>query len=803
MLDIIPLKGQFQGVSSSVRISDGTASFDGGVDSGRVATVISDNNRQGLARNQLAWLTNGTVRGGGISPRNGWTNLARIIKSLGIYQSGYMYNPLFGNPYLIVQVSGRIYQIRVDTDNSVVDLSAKFNLTNPALVPQGYMAQGEQFLVIQAGDFTQSVPTLPLFWDGATLRRSIGITNPGVAPGTPNVNQIPAATAMVYYQGRLWYVQGNTVSASDIVKGTSGTLAYNFSDAILNVTENPLSVGGDGFAVSSSAGNITAINYTANLDTSLGQGPLYIFTQRQIYALSVPVTRAAWIAANNNTQPLMTVALIDSGAAGDRCVIHVNGDLFFQSSEPAIRSLFISTRFFTQWGNVPISRPISRALQYSNPNLLGFATGIEFDNRMWQGILPVQTKAGVAFQGIAILDFDIISNFGGESTSQPPAPPAWEGMLEGLDILQLFEGYFGGNQRAFALVHSRVDDFIYVWELTGYLLSDQDASQNNRVNWYFETPAYDFARFFDMKRLDGGELWVDSVAGTVDMIVEYRVDADPCWQIWKTFQFCANATNPNVIFSPNNYPQPTFCEGQKFPLTLPRPFLPPGVTMNLRPNDVGYQFQVRVQVKGQCRIRGILLFSVPVERQPYEGLNPAQNPALPAPAPPPPPPPIVASFLVGHGIPASLTLGNPIFFLDNTVPASPNLWSYDGSVWAALIGSSTGTLGGLIESPQGFMVINGSPAGFVPSAPTLALDNTFPDEPNLWSFDGSVWSLLIGTASGLFTGFTIGTPIPLVGKGSPIAMGLAPAKPVLYLDNTVPGSPSLWSWDGTSWVQLI
>jgi hypothetical protein len=105
---------------------------------------------------------------------------------------------------------------------------------------------------------------------------------------------------MVYYQGRIWYAQGRIYTAGDIVGGPSGTLANQFKDSILKVTENPLALGGDGFAVPSTAGDIRALSYSANLDTSLGQGPLYIFTRRQVYQLSVPVTRADWIAATSN-----------------------------------------------------------------------------------------------------------------------------------------------------------------------------------------------------------------------------------------------------------------------------------------------------------------------------------------------------------------------------------------------------------------------------------------------------------------------------------------------------------------------
>jgi hypothetical protein len=563
----------------------------------------------------LAWMVNGTVRGGGISPRSGWTKLATVVKGPhpGFYQSGLLYEEITGNPYLMMSIGGRIYQVLVNSDNSVHDLSASSGLTNPATIQRGYMTQAEQFVVIQAGDWQVNIAgTPPLFWDGATLRRSIGITNTTPGPPAPGINEIPSALAMVYYQGRLWYSNGLVYAAGDIVFGKAGTAIFNFKDSVLNVTENPLSFGGDGFAVPSQAGDITALSYTANLNAQLGQGPLYIFTRRQVYALQVPVSRNDWIAANTNNQPLQTVAQTKYGSVGDRCVTRVNGDIFYQSVEPAVRSLMVATRFFGQWANVPISTPVQRAFDFTNPILMATASGIEFDNRLLQTVVPVLTVAGVAFQGIVSLDFFLVS------TLADRLPPAWEGMYSGLNILQLFEGDFGGVQRAFATVLNSTSGDIEVWELSQ---DNKRDNGDNRIPLLFETPAYTFNADFEFKQLDGGEIWVDRISGEVDIRVEYRVDADPCWQPWFDTRFCAARSTCEDLVNPICYPTKPYCEGYKFPITLPKP--QPGTceTMQARPTNRGYQFQVRITVTGFCRIRGLLLFGLPIERKPFEGLT--------------------------------------------------------------------------------------------------------------------------------------------------------------------------------------
>lgn len=694
-------------MASSVRLADGAFDASYGVDSSRIISVQSQTTPQGIPRNGLAWLDNATVRGGGITQRNGWLQLLMVIaKDNGLYQGGFLYAPLFSNPYLILQINGRIYKALVESPFSVTDLSAEFGLTNPP-TPQVFMEQGEQFLIIQAGDNTNPVPTLPLFWDGTTLRRSNGIqpNTSGSVPTTynltttapwtiPTVNstvvvtlnapypgslndqgqwitpttgiiggvfqvtviagntitlktlsspyvggtyppgnyqfstsvtttgttsELPAATCMVYYAGRLWYAQGRIYTAGDIVGGPSGTLAYKFTDSILKVTENPLAIGGDGFSVPGQSGDITALFYTANLNTQLGQGPLYISTRKSIYSLNVPVTRTDWIGANNNNQPVQTVAQIKYGAVGDRCVTHVNGDAWYQSLEPAIRSLNVSIKYFQQWGNVQLSNNERRVLNFNDRSIMKTATGIEFDNRLWQAILPTQTPVGVAFKGVAPLDFDLIS------TLQEKQPPAWEGMLEGLNILQLFEGDFGGLSRAFALVWSDPgvggDGGIWVWEITNFARFDKvDGGDGNRVNWYWEDPAWTFEKEFEMKQLDGGELWIDRIVGTVDLEVEYRPDANPCWQPWFQTSFCAARSTCESVANPVCYPEGQFCEGAKFPVTFPRPPLPVCSQMDKRPVDRGYRFQVRVKVRGFCRIVGRLYFALPIERKPFDGI---------------------------------------------------------------------------------------------------------------------------------------------------------------------------------------
>jgi hypothetical protein len=614
---------------------DGSFDFTAGVDSGRNPLVASAQNPNGLSRSQVAWLNNGTCRGGSIGIRNTFQSRVKVSPGNKIYQGSKLYVPLSGNPYYLALIGGHVLQILCDAPYTVTDLSVKFgNLFHPANT-KAYFCQGAQFMVIQAGDWMpNNAGTLPLFWDGATLRRSGGIISannvPGGAPlGLTPFNELPSALAMVFYQGRIWYAQGQQFTAGDIIGGAAGTLPYNFTDSVLKVTENPLAIGGDGFSVSQDAGPIVAMSYTMTTDsTLLGEGPLYVFTTTKIFAQTVPVTRADWIGATGSNQPVQIPVQLKFGAVSDRSVTHVNGDLFYATLEPGVRSLFVASRFFGQWANTPISRNERRVLNYTDRNGMFSSPGINFDNRLLIGVQPVSTPVGVAYQSLMALDFDILSTFGAEGVNPTSGansarlPPAWEGMWQGLDILDMDTQPWAGIDRAFAFVYSQVDGSINVWEFTPKTPNVPPLDGTNRVVMSVETAAYDWNGLFILKSLEGGELFLDEMMGTVDLEIEYRVDADPCWRKWYQKQFVISANTAQTVREPIPYP-PTAeaCKGQKFPVVLPKPPLPNCVTLNHRPSNIGYFFQMRITLKGIARLRGFLFYASRRYQPPYEGLK--------------------------------------------------------------------------------------------------------------------------------------------------------------------------------------
>lgn len=580
-----------------MRITTGQMDWSGGIDSDRVPTMAGPGNPNGMRPNQLSWANNATIRGGGISPRGGWKRLA-VMPHTALFQEGYMYEPDLDLPYMMLQIGGRTFRVRVDLPHVPIDEVTAAGDPNPADRPQAWMCQAEQFLIIQDGT------SVPLVWDGNFLQR---VTAMPVTPA--DAPRIPTAEAMDYYQGRLWLAFGREYVASDIVGGPSGTAGYKFRDSVLNMVENTYLSQGGTFRVPTNAGSIRALKHAAELDTALGQGQLFVFTRRNVYSVNVVPTRTEW---QNLSEPIQRVVQNNFGAVSDRAIVPENGDLFYRAMD-GVRSLIQAVRYFDTWGNRPISVEEARAIEIEDRSLMRFASGISFDNRVLQTALPFQTDVGVAFRGLLPLNFDLIS------TLQERLPPAWEGIQEGLDILRVLEADFGGLQRAFAVVRNQTTGAIEVWEMTAQNQFDNNATGEARITWALETPSFTWNEPFQLKKLETVELWIDRLWGTVDFIMEFRPDQHACWQYWWAWQECAPRTNCDLehVLLPCDYPTQTFRQQYLATMILPTP--PASCEIkNARPINIGFSFQFRLTIKGYCRIRGMLVHAQPMTRAPFE-----------------------------------------------------------------------------------------------------------------------------------------------------------------------------------------
>lgn len=553
------------------RISDGFVTAEAGMDSGRASNL--------LARNQMAMLTNATVRGGFISPRPGIKKVALnfdVQNTLerfqdGRFQGAHFYDAFNGDPQILASIGGRIFKINIASDLSVADISIDLN---SSIQQQAWMTQAEDYLVIQDG------LSRALIYNGGSLRRAADL-------------EVPSGTVMAYGWGRLWVALTNRRSfvGGDLVYSVTGQ-----TKDLLGFTENALIANGGAFATPVTAGQINAMAFITNLDTSLGQGPLEVFTDNAIFSVNAPVDRSIWSLV---TYPIQTVSLVDYGSASQDSTVQVNGDMWFRSSD-GIRSFMVARRQFNTWGNTPQSTEMARVIERDDQELLQFSSSILFDNRLLTTCSPCYSDHGVFHRGLIALDFYLLAGISNKSN------PAYDGLWAGFRILKILKGRIRKQERAFIFVLNPADE-IELWEITR---SEKFDNGKDRIIWSFETPSYGCVAIgalgssvpqnTQLKKLWTGDIWVDQVWGDVDYTVQYRPDQHPCWVDWTAFQQCSLnescAELDSTCKTVKTY-RPQYRSKVKFP--QPRDDCDPILS---KPYRNAFEFQVRVQVTGAARI---------------------------------------------------------------------------------------------------------------------------------------------------------------------------------------------------------
>lgn len=480
---------------------------------------------------------------------------------------------------LVVAVGGRLFRIRLDYWD-VADITTPD--TNNAGNYRDWFCEAEGFMIVQDG------VSAPWIYDGATTRRSDTF-------GTSGLKEVPVGTAMSYSQGRLLVtLAGNQRSyvIGDIVGGPSGTLAYDFKDAVLKFTENDLINGGGSFTVPVNAGEIRAIQPVAQVDTSTGQGPTQIFTTSAVFSVNTPSERAAWATVND---PIQTYSVINNGALSDRACSLVNGDIWMRSLD-GVRSFVVARRDFGTWVNAPVSEEVREALKTDAQDLLLYASIATFDNRLLASVRPyVNFEHGVVHEGMVVIDFSPVSYLG----AQPR--PVWEGVWTGPRLLQLVSGIFQGVERCFAFALD-FNNNIILYELTKAQVNDFDGTDVQEIQCSLESGSYGFPTKadpeggFDLKRLLKGWLWVTDLNGSVEIGTFYRANEDPCWHSWSSWAICG--TTSTCSSSDCMTPQ-TLHPQYRRPYLLKEPTGACDSVVGV-PDNVGEEFQLRVEWRGHC-----------------------------------------------------------------------------------------------------------------------------------------------------------------------------------------------------------
>lgn len=440
------------------------------------------------------------------------------------------------------------------------------------------------------------------------------------APLTPNFtgfdlgtgDELPPGRMGVYGMGRNWVclVDGKQFVASDAVGGSSGTPADNYRDAVLHITENNYLAGGGNFTVPGSIGDIHFMQFTATLDSSLGQGPLQVGVPSSVFSVNSPVDRLTW---QDITNPILTESLISNGGLSQESTINANSDLIMRS-EIGIVSLILARREDNTWGIVPISREVAPTLDKDQADLLIYGSAIVFDNRLLMTCTPVATDHGVYHKQLVALNFDPVSTLRGK------APSVYDGIWSGLNILQVLTGRFENRERAFAFTLNTFSDTLEVWEIlqssdtrsqdnkTGFI-ADDDGGIVRQVVFAMESPSmFNYPATNELSRtlkcLKDGEIEVDNLYGKVHFEVLYKPDQWPCWVPWHQWDTCAgNEVEGKPAFRPRmGFGEPSMSDCDPY---------------NNRVLREAYNFQVKIIVTGQCEVKTVRLKANTVPETPF------------------------------------------------------------------------------------------------------------------------------------------------------------------------------------------
>lgn len=551
----------------STRLTDGFTTLIKGVDGGEATNL--------LPRTQVAFAMNVSFRGGFAVNRPGLNQFTLNFLSegdetfftTGRFQGGEWYIPDTGSPMAFVSISGHIFRLTETSfrQMAVEDLTLP-NDPNNSLLKVAWFCQAEQYMVVQNG------VDAALIYDGATLRRA--------KPQSP-FDEVPTGEAMAYGHGRLFVQRGKNFEAGDIVGGATDVIIFKevkqFEDA---------------FAVPITSGNITAMIFSAQLDTSLGQGELEVHTAGgDIITVNVALDRKSW-----TTSAIQQIGLRGAAATGQNALVNVNNDTWFRSRD-GIRSYVVAWRQFGTWGNTPQSREVSNILAYDSEDLLYYASAAWFDNRLLTTVSPVENGIHIYSQGLAVLDYDLLSSIAG--TIQPPA---WDGVWMGVNISLISRTFFGSAERCFIFNYDP-EQGNGLWELSK--TSDQDYFDNGccPIQSYIETGSMNFSPLTPIKKLIAGDLWFDQKRGSIGFDVRFKPDQYPFWVPWG-YLLIPDET-PGCGFNPLTNCQTPVTKpdlyGARVRLTEPD-YQPDNLLVDY-PLNLGYDFQFRIAWSGHARLK--------------------------------------------------------------------------------------------------------------------------------------------------------------------------------------------------------
>ncbi len=435
----------------------------------------------------------------------------RMVLPTGLVQGAGYFGVQGG--MIVVMIGGAPYRLRIGlTEFSSEEISLPWR--NSGVLKQVWMQQTVESLVIQDGQSNA------IIYNGSTARRA-------------GVGEVPRGRMMAYLNGRLWVA----INANELV---AGDIRTRDAGSELNFTETNYLSGGGSLWFSRGMTALAGIPVTGTSD----YGALLVFGRDYTESVRADITdRDAW-----STYPgFVTNVLRSVGAVGDWSVTEVNQDLFWRDALGQLRSLRSSLQSESGPGNSSLSREVSRIVDFDSEQLLGWSSGIYFQNRHLFTASPfLNLQGGVSFRDLVSLDFAPISTMQGRSS------PAYDGNWSGVNWTQLLSGEFNGKQRAFG-ISSDDDGLNRLWEFSTGSVDDMTLSCGSSVitppvpiECAVEYPRVDFADPKKRKQLTRCDVWLSEIDGEINLKAYWRSDNDQQWTLWDEVDECATLTDPAV-----------------------------------------------------------------------------------------------------------------------------------------------------------------------------------------------------------------------------------------------------------------
>lgn len=413
----------------------------------------------------------------------------------GLFQGACYYDPLNDVSSFIVMVGGRMFQV-VPRRTSMQVTEVALDKQNRADIPMVFQVQADRFLLTQDGESSC------LIYDGVNARRA-------------GKNEIPVGTIMSYGMGRVVLVGTNR---RDILFGDLyGSHPGNPGDSVLQFTETTYLAEGGAASIPFTMGHIKAAFFYPQQDTSMGQGELIVAAENGMASFFLSQPREQW-----KNSAFQRMALLDIGGRGHRAFTPFNGDVWFRAGD-GWRAYRQARAEAKGWFQLPLSVEVGNYVNAETQSLLEFGSSIRFNNRLIVTANPVPNQGKPYHSGLLSLDFDVLSSFG------QARKPSWDGHWSGLKVLQLVEGIFDGEHRAFAIALDS-DGLNAFYELSESEMDTEDS--DGPVTSWVVPRRFSFDAPFNETKVQDMDVWIEGVKSATYPEVYFKPDGYPRWLPW-------------------------------------------------------------------------------------------------------------------------------------------------------------------------------------------------------------------------------------------------------------------------------